>query len=67
MSALPFGSPAVVPHSENIEEAVRWLMSRSREEIPRPLVPALRERFGLSAKDACAVLREFGLIMGRAT
>lgn len=67
MSALPSGPPAVTQNPEHIEEAVRWLMSRRREDLPRPLVPALRERFGLSAKDACAVLREFGLIMGRAT
>lgn len=48
-----------------IDHAARWLKSQS---IPRPqVVPALRERFGLSAVGACeAIALSRGLPVRRA-
>jgi hypothetical protein len=42
--------------SAAIDEAARWLAAR--EEVPHPVVPALRQRFGLNASDACIAIRE---------
>ncbi len=49
-----------------IIEAVEWYGS-FRNDGKRPIVPLLRERFGLSAADACAVVREVNLRRARAT
>jgi hypothetical protein len=38
-------------HSAAVEEAARWLADQ--HQPPRPIVPALRERFGLSAVESC--------------
>ncbi len=40
-------------HSAAVEEAARWLASQPRHSAP---VPLLRERFGLTALEACESL-----------
>jgi hypothetical protein len=50
-----------------IEEAARWLATTPRHQRPRPIVPSLRQRFGLSAAEACEAIREARLIAARAT
>lgn len=42
-----------IDHADNpaIDEAAAW--SAAQPEPPRPLVPALRERFGLTPREAC--------------
>ncbi len=46
-------------HSAAVGEAAQWYaMLPVQERIQRPAVVALRERFGLSALEACMALRE---------
>lgn len=42
-----------IDHADNpaIDEAAAWLADL--DEAPRPVVPALRTRFGLTVKEAC--------------
>jgi len=42
-----------IDHADNpaIGEAAAWLAAQ--QEPPRPLIPALRQRFGLTAQEAC--------------
>jgi len=56
MTDLPIGGTTGLCHEStaSIDEAARWL-AEHREELRaqlRPIIPALRERFGLSAKEA---------------
>lgn len=44
--------------SAAIDEAANWIANTPPEQCPRPLVPALRWRFGLSATEACQAIRE---------
>ena len=55
-------------HQDNpkIEEAGHWLASIPRSERPSPIIPVLRQRFGLTAPEACAAIRESVLAEGRA-
>ena len=53
-------------HSAAIDEAASWLAQLPAHQRPRPLVPALRARFGLSASQACQAIHEAGLIHARA-
>lgn len=39
-----------------IDEAGRWFAD-NRERCPKPIVPFLRERFGLTAVEACEALQ----------
>ena len=53
------------PDNATVEEAARWLADRPNP--PRPIVPALRERFGLSAleaTEACAMAQRIRMIRG---
>ncbi|MCF3638721.1 hypothetical protein LXM94_01885 [Rhizobium sp. TRM95111] len=43
-------TPQEHQHSAAVEEAARWLADE--QEPPRPIVPVLRSRFGLSALEA---------------
>lgn len=43
-------------HSAAFDQAVEWLRSTPFRDRPKPLVPALRERFGLSALEACEAI-----------
>lgn len=48
-----------------IATAARWLAT---EKVPpHPIVPTLRERFGLSALDAIQAMREAQLIKARSS
>lgn len=47
--------------SEAIGNAAAWYAA-NRETCERPIVPALRRRFGLTAAEACAALSEAGRI-----
>ncbi|NTE44171.1 hypothetical protein [Agrobacterium pusense] len=38
-------------HSETVITAAQWLAERN--PIPTPIIPNLRERFGLSVLEAC--------------
>ena len=40
-----------------VDQAAEWF-AQNREHCPRPIVPFLRERFGLSASEACLALTE---------
>jgi hypothetical protein len=47
--------------SAAVDEAARWVAT-SRRDRSRAPIPVLRERFGLSAKEACLALAEANLI-----
>lgn len=47
-----------------IDEAARWYAA-NRDRCERPIIPALRQRFGISGVDACRVLAEANRIGGR--
>ncbi|TGR22397.1 MULTISPECIES: hypothetical protein [unclassified Mesorhizobium] len=49
-----------------IELAGEWLSKTSRDRISRPIVPTLKERFGLSSEEAIAAIREANLRRQRA-
>ena len=55
MTAL---TPPENEYTAQIDEAARWIASLSPHEVPRPIIPALRERFGLSAQEACVAIGE---------
>lgn len=59
-------TPPEHQHSAAIDEAAAWLSLYPRERIGRPIIPALRERFGLSATEACEAVREANLRRARA-
>lgn len=54
MSALNL-TPAEHEHSPVVDEAARWYANQPEGSI-RPIVPALQQRFGVTAKQACEVL-----------
>jgi hypothetical protein len=51
---------------EAIGQAAQFLATTPLRERPKPLVPALRAKFGLSALGACQAIRESRLILARA-
>jgi hypothetical protein len=53
-------------HNHAIDEAALWIVTTPRHRIGGALVPALRERFGLTAAEACAAIREASLRRARA-
>ncbi|MCB2051632.1 MAG: hypothetical protein KDE63_09400 [Novosphingobium sp.] len=54
----PQNPPQEASGDERIALAARWLLEQA--ELPRPIVPALRARFGLDAQGACAAIAELG-------
>lgn len=50
---------------DRFAEAIEWFQAFSNDH-KRAIVPILRERFDLSAAEACAVLREVNLRRARA-
>lgn len=42
---------AIPQHSENVVQAATWLVNQN--PAPQPIIPHIRERFGLSALEAC--------------
>lgn len=64
MSELPVGGTTGLCHESpaRIEEAAGWLVDH-REELRRqlrPIIPALRAQFGLTAKEAIDAARAAG-------
>jgi hypothetical protein len=53
--------------SDLVSAAAQWLATTPQALRPRPIVPALRERFGLTTVEACAAVREANLRHTRAT
>lgn len=43
--------------SAAIDEAAHWIRA-NRHQVQRPIVPALRQRFGLTPLEACQAIRE---------
>jgi len=58
-------TPPEHEHSAAIDEAASWLAMTPRERIAQPIVPALRERFGLTPAEACAAIKEAQLRRAR--
>lgn len=58
--SLPIGGTTGLSHEHSaaITLAAEWLATVPQSERPKPIVPALRERFGLSAVEACQAIRE---------
>ncbi|WP_192842982.1 hypothetical protein [Aureimonas frigidaquae] len=46
-----------------VQKAALWLAAQ--KEAPHPVVPAIRQKFKLSAVDAVVAIREAQLIRGR--
>ncbi|XHM75755.1 hypothetical protein ABSY17_19880 [Mesorhizobium sp. ANAO-SY3R2] len=53
-------------HTAVIDVAAQWLATTRRDQIAGPLVPVLRKRFGLSAREACQAIAEANLRRARA-
>lgn len=53
-------------HSAAIDAAAEWLSLNPRDRINRPVVPLLRDTFGLSAMEAVEAIRAANLKHGRA-
>lgn len=51
-------TPPEHEHSAAICIAAAWLRSIPQAERPHPIIPALRERFGLTAGEAVQAIRE---------
>lgn len=60
---MPDLSPPEHETSESVMEAARWYAVE--KSPPRPIVPALRARFGLSPAQAVEALRQAALIRAR--
>ncbi|MBC6714705.1 hypothetical protein H9Q09_00705 [Aurantimonas sp. DM33-3] len=65
MSTIPIGGTTGHCHESTaaIDEAAAWLASE--RQLPSPIVPALRRRFGLSAIEACTAITEAEAIRRR--
>lgn len=48
-----------------VREAAEWLAGTASDQRPHPVVPAVRQRFGLTAHEACRAIREASLIQAR--
>lgn len=59
-------TPPEHEHSAAIDAAAEWLTLHPRDKINMPIVPALRERFGLSVLEAIAAIRAANLRHARA-
>ncbi|MEW6630311.1 MAG: hypothetical protein AB1440_05535 [Pseudomonadota bacterium] len=52
--------------NEAIAHAGEWLSTTSRERIGRPIIPTLKEKFGLSTQEAIEAVREAQVRRARA-
>lgn len=59
-------TPPEHQHSAAIDEAVAWLRATPRHMRQPPVVKQLRERFGLTATEACTALHEYNQTLARA-
>lgn len=57
---LPVGGTTGLSHEHSaaVDEAARYLADVPPGERPKPLVPALKAMFGLSAVECCQAIRE---------
>ncbi|MEO3385107.1 hypothetical protein [Mesorhizobium sp. CAU 1741] len=53
-------------HSAAVDEAAAWLSQTPPQAIGKPVIPALRQRFGLTPLEACEAVREANLRRARA-
>lgn len=68
MTNLPIGGTTGHCHESTaaIEEAAAWLASPLRQRVNRPIVPHLKETFGLTTMEAMDAIREANLRRARA-
>ena len=59
-------SPPEHETSAAVDEAARWLAETPDDQKPHPVLPAVRQRWGLSTVEAIAAIRESHLIRARA-
>lgn len=52
--------------AEMVDELAEWHQRHPKDRINRPLIPHLRQRFGLDNAQALAVIREANLRRARA-
>jgi hypothetical protein len=53
-------------HSEVVLQAAKWLADQPVGSV-RPAVPALQQRFGISAREACETIALAGKMRGAAS
>ena len=60
----PVGGSTGLDHesSAGIDQAAQWLATMPAGGQPRPVILALRERFGLTALEACQAIKEAGTL-----
>ncbi|MAW86515.1 MAG: hypothetical protein CMJ42_08310 [Phyllobacteriaceae bacterium] len=56
MIALPL-TPPEHEHTAAVDECARFLAVTPPVARPKPLVPAMREMFGITASDTCEAIR----------
>ncbi|HEV2898516.1 MAG TPA: hypothetical protein VGX71_11915 [Pseudaminobacter sp.] len=68
-SDLPVGGTTGLSHEHSaaVDEAARFLAATPPGDRPKPLVPALKAMFGLSAVECCQAIQESHMIRGRAS
>ncbi|WP_163265617.1 hypothetical protein [Chelativorans alearense] len=59
-------TPPEHEHSAAIDAAAEWLALPPHKQIDRPIVPHIREQFGLSVSEAIEAIREANLRRERA-
>lgn len=57
--SLPIGGTTGLSHEHSaaVEECARFLLAVPPGERPRPLIPAMREMFGLTPAEACEAIK----------
>jgi hypothetical protein len=58
-------TPPEHEHSHAIDECAAYLAAVPPAERPRPLLPALREMFGLTSVEACQAIRQSHELIAR--
>lgn len=53
-------TPQEHEHSAIVDEAARWLATNPPEQRSRAVILLLRERFGMSAMEACEAVKQAG-------
>ncbi len=64
---VPVGGTTGLAHNASVvvEAAARWLATTPRRERPGPVIVELRQRFDLTAREACEAAKLAALIQGR--
>jgi hypothetical protein len=67
MIDLPMGGTTGLSHehSHAIDECAAYLAAVPPTERPRPLVPAMRQMFGISSSEVCQAIRQSHDIVAR--